>query len=149
MSRISANDFFSGLLAELSQVVPGDTLTLRNNRFDEVAGELFEELSKDDSVTLRFRVLPDPLHGDSETVRTALATAVQRDLISLDNPTFQDMRFKIDRTDARRIVESIDAPEGYFERAARRFYELYTSPDRSIGDVHATADGAREVHAGA
>src|SRR4051794_28362718 len=103
MAKVTADDFFAGLFAAL--IEKGQkTLSIRVDRFDpaiaSVFGSLQEQAGKHGDLTIRFRVRPHPVHGDSMTVRNALAAAAQRDIISFDNPEYQDIRIKLSVDDA-------------------------------------------------
>jgi hypothetical protein len=107
-TRVSADDFFTGLLAGIAYR-GRRRISIRGERFDRVIASLVEELVKrhGDEVDLRFRVRPHYIHGESTTVRDAIAAATQADLISLDNPEYQDIRLKIARTTAEEILEDL------------------------------------------
>lgn len=125
-ARVTVDDFFTALIAELaaSRVT---VVSLRAN-FDQALEEAFNELLEagvTHDLDVRFRIRTHPVHGDSPTVRDALAAAVQRDLISLDNPEYQDMRLKVTQDDAEDLLGRTTIPRDLAERMSKTFLERY------------------------
>lgn len=128
-SRITADDFFAGLFAALA-VRGEDTLSIRVDQFDPVVKGVFDFLSENaeqEQVQLRFRIKPHPIHRDSLTIQGALARAAQRDLISFDNPEYQDIRIKLDAEEARRVLEALPGAPDLYDRLADRFVGGYAN----------------------
>jgi hypothetical protein len=127
---LTADDFFSGLFAALA--MKGWTrISIRNERFDRALVHVFEKLarlSSERGVDLRFRIRLHPMHGDSVTVRDAIAHAAQRDLISLDNPEFQDIRLKLEKNDAEAILSAVPGKKKLFMPLAEEFAHQYSLP---------------------
>ena len=124
--RLSPDDFFTGLFAALAEK-GGTTFSLRTARFDEAvvcAYDLFERQASAEGYRIRFRVALHPLHGESGVVREGITRAAQRDLVSLDNPEFQDLRLKLGPSTAPAYLESLGSPDLY-RNAARVFLEKY------------------------
>lgn len=124
--RVTADDFLSALIADLA-VNRVNVVSLRES-FDLALEEAFKELQTAAShhdLDLRFRIRTHPVHKDSATVREALAAAVQRDLISLDNPEYQDMRLKIDEDDAEGILDVTPIPRELVDRMSKAFLARY------------------------
>jgi hypothetical protein len=133
VQRLTFDNFFMGLLAAL--VYRGRrAVSIRGDRFDRTIADVanaFGERHRDE-VDLRFRVRPHFVHGYSSTVRDAIAAATQANLISLDNPEYQDMRFKIDRSDAENILGSLPVGREAFLQLADEFLREYDAkPARS------------------
>jgi hypothetical protein len=121
------SDFMTGLLAALAlKSIP--SLSLRESRFDLAVEQVTKDLT-DEARTLnlnvRFRIKTDPSHGDSSALQQALYEAARRDLISLDNPEFQDLRLKIKASDAPRYLEGLPGPKEMYERLADKLIEYY------------------------
>lgn len=126
-SRITADDFFAGLFAALAKRGE-NTLSIRVDQFDPVIKSVFDflaEKAEDEDVQLRFRIKPHPIHRDSLTIQGALARAAQRDLISFDNPEYQDIRIKLGSDEARRILEGLPGAPDLYDRLADRFVSGY------------------------
>jgi hypothetical protein len=126
-SRITADDFFAGLFAALA-TRGENTLSIRVDQFDPVIKGVFDflaEKAEDEDVNLRFRIKPHPIHHDSLTIQGALARAAQRDLISFDNPEYQDIRIKLGAEEARRILEGLPGAPDLYDRLADRFVGGY------------------------
>lgn len=122
--RVSFDSFFTGILAGI--VLRGRrAVSIRDDKFDQILARLADDLDAKGDVDLRFHVEPHYIHGYSETVRDAIAAATQADLISLDNPEYQDIRFKIDRADADDILETLPLSRDVYLSLADQFLEAY------------------------
>lgn len=124
--RISADDFFTGLLAAIAYR-GRRRISIRGERFDAIIASVVQELLErhGDQVDLRFRVRPHYIHGESTTVRDAIAAATQADLISLDNPEYQDIRLKIAPATADDILEDMPVDKDVFLELADSFLSAY------------------------
>jgi hypothetical protein len=131
-ARLSADDFFTGLLAAIA-FRGRRRLSIRGERFDALVADLVKELvaRHGDEVDLRFRVRPHYIHGESTTVRDAIAAATQADLISLDNPEYQDMRFKIAPATADEILGDMPVGREVFLELADSFLDAYDRGESS------------------
>lgn len=133
---MTADDFFAGLFAALARRGL-TTFSIRVDQFDPVVKQVFDRLAlraTDEHVHLRFRIKPHPVHNDSLTIQNALARAAQRDLISFDNPEYQDIQIKLAADEARRILEGLPGREALYEELADEFVEAYSgisSPEDS------------------
>ena len=126
--RMTADDFFTGLFAALA-VRGSDFFSIRNERFDAALAETFANdlrpMADAEDIELDFRIRLHPIHGDSLTVRDGISNAAQRDLISLDNPEYQDIRLKLTPKDAEPILEQLPASRELFIRVADAFLLKY------------------------
>lgn len=125
---LTADDFFSGLFAALA-LEGRRKISIRNERFDRALDYVYRKLAKHSQskgIDLRFRIRLHPIHGDSVTVRDAIAHAAQRDLISLDNPEFQDIQLKLEAPEARAILNSVPGKSALFLPLARDFLLHYS-----------------------
>ena len=124
--RMTADDLFTGLFAALAK--RGFTsFSIRTDRVDGSVKAVFDELTEranDLALNLRFIVKPNA-HGESATVREALANASLRGLISIDNPEFQHVRLQPDKMD--QIVRSEALPGGadLYDDLAKTFIDHY------------------------
>ncbi len=123
---MTADDFFTGMIAALA--IKGErSISIREDRFDRAMELAYRELlrrAEKEALDVEFRIRRHPLHGDSQTIRACLSSAIQNDLVSLDNPEYQDLRIKIDANDARRVFEWLPGSEELFSDLAD---ELLTS----------------------
>ena len=134
-SRLTADDFFTGLFSALA-LNGWSVISLREDRFDAAVARVFEKLesvAREKDLDLRFRVRLHPFHSDSSTVRDSVTNAVKRDLISLDNPVFQDIRLKMTKPEAHGYLSSLPGGEALFLELAQEF-------DKSVRGV------ARDEH---
>jgi light-regulated signal transduction histidine kinase (bacteriophytochrome) len=125
--RLSADDFFTGLFAALA-LKGKSAFTLRSTRFDEAVAEAYRELreqASDSGVDVRFRIRLHPLYGDSTTIRDSLTRAAQRDLISFDNPEYQDVRLKLSSESAELFLEGLPLRRELYLHLADRFLAFY------------------------
>jgi len=86
------------------------TLSLRGDPFFEAIAAGYGELKRlapAADLDVRFAVFLDELYGDSPVVREAVSSAVQCNLISLDNPEYQDMRIKFGQEEAAHLIEGL------------------------------------------
>lgn len=126
---IYANDFFTGILAGLA-THNVSTLSLRSNRLDKAFAQVFKDLqseSGDLNLDLRFRIRLHNIHGDSETVQQGLYEAAQRNIVSLDNPEFQDVRLRITLEDAEAYLAGVPGPADLYKRLAGNLIKYYRS----------------------
>ncbi len=134
-SRMTADDFFAGLFAALADRGL-TTFSIRIDQFDPVVNRVFDpltELAKAEDIQVRFRIKPHPVHHDSLTIQNALARAAQRDLISFDNPEYQDIRIKLGSDEARRILDGVPGGSALYEQLADEFVDAYSGAGRPVG----------------
>jgi hypothetical protein len=131
-TRMTADDFFAGLFAALA--VRGlTTFSIRIDQFDPFITSVFKGLTHraaESKINLRFRINPHPLHQDSLTIQGALARAAQRDLISFDNPEYQDIHIKLARDEAMRVLEGLPGGPMLYESLADEFIDAYSGGER-------------------
>ena len=124
---LSVDDFVTGLLAGLAGERV-NAISLRGSEFYRAVADAFQyvwERAADENLDLRFRIFVDKVYGDSPVVRDAISGAVQRDLVSLDNPEYLDMRLKISPDEARLLLDSLPGRAGFFVEVARHFVSEY------------------------
>ena len=122
---ITVDDFVTGLLAAC-KTKGFATISLREDRFYEGIKASFDELQKraaDCDLDVRFAVFLDQLHHDSPVIGQALDAAVQRKLVSLDNPEFVNMRIKVNEAAAASLLESLPGGPGLYEALADTFID--------------------------
>ena len=126
---VSVDDFMTGLIAGLA-AHDVDVVSIRKNLFYKAvvnAYDDFRERADDAGIEPRFVLRLNKIYGDSPAVRDALTRAVQRDLVSLDNPEYQDMRLKITRSDADLYLEKLAGGKALYMEIAKRFLADYPS----------------------
>jgi hypothetical protein len=129
MKDVSIDDFMTGLIAGLAALdVP--VVSIRDNQFYRAvvdAFNTFETEALHAGVRPRFWLRLNKIYGDSPPVRDALTRAVQRDLVSLDNPEYQDMRLKLGRGDAGLYLDKLAGGSDLYVGLARNFLKSYSS----------------------
>lgn len=127
--RITLDDFMTGLLAGL--VTRGvRVVTIGGTDFYEAVVEVFNRLEskaeEQANIDLRFWLMIDEIHGDSPDIRDAITNAQQRRLVSLDNPTFQNMRMKLNSAeDAAPYLAKVPGGRELFLELADLFKSIY------------------------
>jgi hypothetical protein len=124
---VTSDDFISGLLAAL---VRRDVkaVSTRTEAFYQAVEASFQTFAKAVSeaaldLELDFTVYLDPLYEDSPVIREAISAAVQRNLISLDNPEYVDMRMKFGRVEASDLLNHLPGEPGWYDDAAKAFLD--------------------------
>jgi hypothetical protein len=124
---VSIDDFITGLIAGLA-VNDVEAVNIRGAEFYTAVTKLFERLKSSpaaESLDLRFRIILDETYGDSAVVRDAISGAVQRDLVSLDNPEYLDMRLKVSRAEAEILLHALPGEDSLFEDLAAMLVDDY------------------------
>jgi hypothetical protein len=126
-NRISADDFFTGFFAALA-IKRYKTVSRRGQEFDRAMAETFVEFQKraaEMDFDLGFRIRLDPIHGDSVAVRDGIAGAARRDLVSLDNPIYQNMRLKLSEEEGHKLLANLPRREELFLNLVESFLNRY------------------------
>lgn len=129
-TKLSSEDFLAGLLAALAKRHLG-VLSIRGDRFDRASEAAYLELrslAPENDIELRFFVKPHSKYGDSTVIRDAVARLAMWDMVSLDNPEYQDVRLKITPTYAETIFERLRVDPAIFDRIATTFVRAYDQP---------------------
>ncbi|HET9591893.1 MAG TPA: hypothetical protein VFP17_03155 [Solirubrobacterales bacterium] len=128
MQALTESDFFQGLVASLA-IRGVKKISIRTDNFDPVLLAVFERLeerAQELEIEPDFDIIPDPIHGDSQTVRDILASAAADGLISFDNPEYQDIEIKIGPHSGETLLSRDLAPlRGLFTELADVFLENY------------------------
>lgn len=121
--RITADDFFTGLMAALA-VRNKNRFSLRGQVFYqaiETAYKRLRVLAPTYEAKVPFRIILDPIHRDSAQIRETLTRAAQRNLVSLDNPEFQDVRLKISAEEAQTVLAHLPGSPDLYSELAQEF----------------------------
>jgi hypothetical protein len=122
------SDLLTGLIAALA-LQKVSALSIRNNQLDRALARLVDEdlrvEAEKQGFVVKFRVRPHEIHGDSTAVQRALYEAAQRDLISLDNPEYQDIRLKIGPAQARSYFEGLPGSPEMYEGLSTKLLQYY------------------------
>jgi hypothetical protein len=126
-SRISADDFFTGFFAALA-IKRCKTVSRRGEAFDRALAETFVEFQKRAAqmdIDLGFRIRLNPIHGDSVAVRDGIAGAARRDLVSLDNPIYQNIRLKLSEEEGYKLLANLPGGKELFPDLIESFLDRY------------------------
>lgn len=125
-TTISIDDFMTGLVASLAQ--RGIRSVSIRDAFYASMREAFEEfqgVAEASGYEVDFVINTHPVHGDSPTLRQAITQAVQRDLVSLDNPVYLDMRMKISRDYADEYLADLPGGPDLYAAMTTRFLKTF------------------------
>ena len=125
--KLTRDDFLVGLLAALAKrgVI---AISIRGREFYEAVECAFHSL---EAVAGKFDVTPwfvivlDPIHGDSPAIKESISSAVLRDIVSLDNPEYQDLRIKFGPTEADILLDNVPGGPELFDVLASTFIDAY------------------------
>lgn len=120
-------DVVTGLIAGLAQS-GCQVLSLKSNRLDRAFVKLFADVKSEarkHKLRPRFRIAAHPQHGDSEDLQEELRSAAKRDLISIDNPEFLDVRIKIASDEAQLFLDDLPGTPDLYRRLAAKLLDYY------------------------
>ena len=127
MVKLTADDFFTGLFAALARTgLPG--LSIREARFDKSMAGVFDKLREsapERDLDIRFRIRLHKFHDDSIATRNGVYSAAQSGLISLENPEYQDIRFKINESEADELLKKVPGGKELYSELAEEFLLRY------------------------
>jgi hypothetical protein len=126
-TTISPGDFFTGFFSALA--VREHKAPLRcGPRFDaamEAAFEALAQRSEQTGIETSFLIIRHPLHRNSSVVHDGINGAIRRDLISLDNPSFQKITTKLSPEDAATILTELPGGRALYETLVDDFLQSY------------------------
>lgn len=126
---LDENDFFTGLFAMLAiRGLRG--LSVRRRDFAPVVKQLYDRLESEADgrdLHLPFLILPDEIHSDSQTIEDGLAQAANMDVISRDNPRFENITITVAPEDAADLLDDLPGGRELYDALAEDFLKLYTS----------------------
>lgn len=124
-TSMTLDDFFTGFIAGLASR-DVKVVSIRGELFHKAMEDVFHTLqSEAPELRLKFVINRNEVHGDSPDVREALAKGVQRDVVSLDNPEYQDMRLKITKQAAPAYFKRLPGSAELYVRLAGSFLANY------------------------
>jgi hypothetical protein len=127
-TKVTIDDFFTGFLSALSASKHLATIEKRGYIFDQALSEAFKLFLAEaslKSVFVCFRIKAHPVHGDSMQVEDGLANAARRDLISLDNPKYQRIRFKFSEEEGEKLLSDLPGGSEIYKKVAAEFLRVY------------------------
>lgn len=121
---LTADQFVAGLIAVLA-LKDRKHFVLKDSELDEKFEHAFDDLlTKEDEfgITTNFTFYTDPLHGDSVSLRETLLAAREKELISLNNPTFHTFEIKLDDRRAQRYLENLPLPRMFLNEVVDKYF---------------------------
>lgn len=129
----SIAEFFTGLFSALSKDKEISGLSLcSNEQFNIAVVEAFRRLVTKSIYRPDFLIALHPLHCDSEVIDEGLSTAVRRDIISFENPSFQRFKVKLNPAEADTLLGHIPGGEKLYSEIADVFLQNYRTPKKTI-----------------
>lgn len=126
-SEVTMDDFVTGLFAALADM-GFQSISLKTSLFYRSAQQAFEgfrEAASAAGLPVDFDIEVDRYRHDCRPLRAGITRAVQRDLISLDNPVFLTIRLKIAEGEGQEYLESVPGEQGWYRDAAQRFVDAF------------------------
>ena len=105
MARLTEFEFVDGILAVLA-LKGYKSFPVKTPEFDKRMHAAFEILMKrapKAELDVRFRIIPDKIHGDSNTAYQSVRSAIKRSLIRIDS-TSQEAFIQLSRKGAEAIL---------------------------------------------
>lgn len=127
VETLTIDDFFTGLLAGLAEAGVS-SISLRGAEFYKSVERAYHQLvieAPKYNTRVRFRIMLDPAYEDSAIVRRAISTAVQGNLVSLDNPEYQDMTLKISTQLSTALFADLPGGPSLYKDLAKAFLASY------------------------
>jgi hypothetical protein len=140
---LTVDDFLTGLLAALANRGVR-VISIRGDEFYRAIEQAFhalESTANERAIEPRFAVFLDPVHGDSPVIREAISSVVLRDLASLDNPEYQDLRLKLTRGQAELLLKTLPGGAALYELIADAFIASYPYTAGAPTGMAAVASG--------
>jgi len=125
--KITANDFFGAFFCAL-RLDSGAVQYECGERFNEAvqsAFDKFRELCTKEGFIPTFRILLDPLHGDSGTIESGLLSGIRSDFIGLENPDFVKFRLKVTPDEAKELLEILPGKPDIYRAVVKEFLAEY------------------------
>ena len=126
-ASISLDDFMTGLIAGLA-AEGVQAISIRDAEFYAAVDAAFrrlESISDERGLRLKFWITLNRVYGDSADVRVGITRAVQRDLVSLDNPVYVNMRLRVDESDSESYLRQLPGGPGVYRELTRAFLDHY------------------------
>ena len=133
VERLTVADVVNGLIRTVSDR-GYSSFVVRTNRIDRAFAAAYGRLlhlAPTYGLDVRFRIALDDA-GKSRTFRDALNAASQRDLVSFDNPEYQDMRVDHSKVSMTVSYDRLPGDASLYEQLAEAFLQEYEGPDREL-----------------
>ncbi|WP_395658107.1 hypothetical protein [Nocardioides sp.] len=127
---ITVDDFMTGVIAAC-KAKGYQSISMRDERFYRGMKAGFDELQREATehdLDVRFWVFLDQFHHDSPVISEAVRGAVVRNLVSLDNPEFVNMRIKVDVPTAESLLDRLPGGADLYLRLADVFLSSASAP---------------------
>jgi hypothetical protein len=122
---VTSDDFVAGVFAVLA-LRGRKHFQMSDTELDSRFERAFEELIANEeelNVTPNFTFFVDELHGDSVSLRDAVLSARDRDIVELKNPTFKRINILLDDGRARRYIDRNPLPSAFLEKIVTRYFD--------------------------
>ncbi len=126
----TVDDFVTGVIAAC-KTKGYQSISMRDDRFYRGMKASFDELQHEAAkrdLDVRFWVFLDQFHHDSPVISEAVRSAVVRNLVSLDNPEFVNMRIKVDAETAESLLNRLPVGPSLHRHLAEVFLSHASAP---------------------
>jgi len=126
-TEVTMDDFVTGLFASLADL-GFQSISMKTSIFYRAAQKAFEKFRNDAvaaGLPLDFEIEVEPFRRDCRPLRAGITRAVQRDLISLDNPVFMTIRLKIDEGEGTDYLQRVPGKPQWYRDAADAFVSTF------------------------
>jgi hypothetical protein len=121
---VTSDDFVAGVFAMLA-LRGQKQFQMSDTELDSRFEKAFEDLMAHESelrLTPNFTFFVDKLHGDSVSLRDAVLSARDRDIVELKNPTFKRINILLDERRARRYLDRNPLPATFLEKIVSKHF---------------------------
>lgn len=126
-TSLTLDDFMTGLIAGLAEEGI-KAISIRDADFYAAVDAAFrrlESISDERGLRLKFWITLNRVYGDSADVRVGITRAVQRDLVSLDNPVYVNMRLRVRQEEAGSYLSELPGGPEVYQQMTRAFLDHY------------------------
>lgn len=126
-------DLITGVFAALA-IRQIRSVPLQSGRLERAFARLATDVQHEASAANllpRFRLKVHAVHGDSPAIHEALYEAAKRDIVSFENPEFQNITLKLSAEDAGQFLEDLPGNPQMYQRLADKivgYYEQAVAP---------------------
>lgn len=121
---LTSDQFVAGILSVLA-LRKNTHFVFAETEIDARFQSAFEELCRRESelsIQPNFTFYVDPIHNDSTALRDTLLAARDKELITINNPTFRTFDIKVDEQRANRYLERNPLPRGFLEELVEKYF---------------------------
>jgi len=123
------NDFFTGFIAALAQTNVHHIFNVQSIPFHksvEAAYKVFNEAAADQNLDMRFLIIRNEFHGDSDDITEGMIAAASRGIISYVSPYYTTVNIRIPSDYTYKYLENVPGDNQNYIKAADTFLDNYS-----------------------